>query len=1292
MGVGWQRLESERDIIEFLFFGGPLACLVSATVGVTVLLLAGIIGPTEFAFSWWSWWIGDTLGVLIFAPLTMVFLFRAVQPWKGRQLSVAGPMLFVLIVMISVFLGLSHWERARQFEQIEAHGKLLASALEGRFAAHQEALSALRRLIEVMPDMTFAQFEHFTQITLKDNGDLFALSFNPYVASADRAAFEHSIAGKSPFREFRISERDSRGQLVRAGVRPEYVPVAYIAPLEGNAPAIGYDIYSEPVRHDAIERAISSGKPAVTAPIWLVQDNKSRVGVLVLHPAYRQAEDRAGQATKPALIGFSVGVIKIDEMIQIAVRDKLPPGLEFHIEDRDVPAEQGSLFRSGTSEALPSGAYLWKTQLSVANRSWEMSVFPTAAFLHQQRSWSAWFAGIAGLLFASVLQILFLATTGRTFTVQRKVDEQTKEIRAQRNVLQALFDEHEALIRRIPVGVFKLRALASGGYSFDDVSPLWCSQTGLDRGQILRDPQLVFDLIPEREREAFFAGLDAGRKAGQPFHWQGSIVKKGEIRRLQIEAVPTALENGDVVWEGIQLDISERKAAEEMQRLLSTAVSQSNASVVITDGHGDIVFVNDAFVVNSGYSREEVMGRNPRILKSGLTGPEVYQSLWETLTRNETWRGELQNRKKTGEIYWEYAAISPVTNEGGEITHYIAIKENITERKRQEEELHQAKEEADAANLAKGRFLATMSHEIRTPMNGIIGLSQLALEKELSPEARRYLERIHLSSHSLLGILNDILDYSKIESGRMALENVPFDLEDLLDRLRNLFSLRAEEKQLDFSVLAEPDVPRLLQGDPLRLQQILSNLVGNAIKFTETGHVLLRVRLAGIENEKARLCCVVEDSGIGMDEDVVRQLFEPFQQADSSISRRFGGTGLGLAISRELLHMMGSDFEVKSAPGSGTRFCFDLLLSLAEGSGTPENGRQKPVHSSPDLTARLEKSGRRLAGKRVLLAEDNAVNQQVVREFLHISGLQVDVARDGREALSILDQATYDAVLMDVHMPVMDGQEATRRMRGQEKLRRLPVIALTAGVTQEERNKCLACGMNDIVAKPVDPEELIRVLLRWIPPEQDRGGQDGSPLGAAGEEASFPEIPGFDFSKLLYMLAGDHRQLIRLLHLFRQDMQGILFEIQSELASGRPGAAKALVHKLKGAAGNVGAQELYRAAKKVDGELQAGEPDPQSLEALNLHFSQAMARIGRLDSAPEREEGATDPAQVNQLVSKIEVFLNSQELVPEDLLDALQTLIPADQREIFRRLRRSIDEIDYRRALELIRTLNTQRI
>ena len=458
------------------------------------------------------------------------------------------------------------------------------------------------------------------------------------------------------------------------------------------------------------------------------------------------------------------------------------------------------------------------------------------------------------------------------------------------------------------------------------------------------------------------------------------------------------------------------------------------------------------------------------------------QELAELQRRGEQQAAELRERESQQRWLWTVLAGSLVALTGtvlfvlrlrrsrAEVRNLAGTLE-IRVRERTEQ-LEGAQRAAEAATRAKSEFLANMSHEIRTPMNAILGMSYLALQGPLEARQRNYVEKVHGAAESLLRIINDILDFSKIEAGKLEIESADFALGDVLDQLANLLGVAAEEKGLQLLFELPPDLPTALVGDASRLGQILLNLGNNALKFTERGRVTVAVALVERTPERATLRFEVRDTGIGMTAQACERLFQPFTQADASTSRRYGGTGLGLAICRHLVERMGGTIGVDSQPGQGSSFHFTLPFGLQpQGSPAAPSGGRQDARQNP-------RAG--LAGTRVLLVEDNVLNQELACDLLEGAGIEVAVAADGRQALDALERERYDAVLMDCQMPVMDGYEATRALRQRAELKDLPVIAMTANAMAGDREKVIAAGMNDHVAKPIHVDELFAALARWV--------------------------------------------------------------------------------------------------------------------------------------------------------------------------------------------------------------------
>ncbi|MBB1073197.1 PAS domain S-box protein [Rhodoferax sp. 4810] len=597
-------------------------------------------------------------------------------------------------------------------------------------------------------------------------------------------------------------------------------------------------------------------------------------------------------------------------------------------------------------------------------------------------------------------------------------------------------------------------------------------------------------------------------------------------------------------------------------------------------------------------------------------------------------------------------------------------------------ELHRARELAEQAARIKTEFLANMSHEIRTPMTAIIGLSELALHKPLAPSIRADLEKIHYAAHSLLRIINDILDYSKIESGHFYIEQQDFSLDILLENMRHLFALRAEEKGLIIQFYLTPEMPRWLKGDPLRLQQVLSNLLSNAIKFTTAGQVQLSISITASSSKQINLCFIICDTGIGMDKATVGRLFQPFMQADGSITRRFGGTGLGLAISQKLLQLMGSQLTVKSELGHGSCFSFELVFGIA----TSELNNQAPLSVLKQSACDTVPSN--LVGKRILVAEDNLINQQVIQGILNLSGIDVDVVNNGQDALNRLELTSYDAVLMDIHMPEMDGLTATQKIRQQAAFAALPIIALTASVTLEEREQAFACGVNAILAKPINLEELHTTLQYWtMPNATDMTQPPYLSLTNIGVNQTEPPqlpfvLPGFDL-RLLNQALHNPTQIIKLLQQFATTIQDIAEHIQQALAAGDRVAAQALAHRLKGVAGNVGATALYSAAMQLDLELQQLEPVSETtLAAFYRAHADTRAALEQLNTqASPSPIKLGNPAAFLELANHARQLLTARDLLTDELLTALEATVSSNDEVSYTAFKRQVQQIDYRLAL-----------
>lgn len=547
-----------------------------------------------------------------------------------------------------------------------------------------------------------------------------------------------------------------------------------------------------------------------------------------------------------------------------------------------------------------------------------------------------------------------------------------------------------------------------------------------------------------------------------------------------------------------------RREAEAQLDKFSLAIEQSPENTVITNLAGDIEYVNAAFLSTTGYSREEVIGRNPRFLKSDKTQPLVYRDMRDALTQGRIWQGELINRHKDGHEYVAAMTITPLRNREGAISHYVGVQEDITEKKRMSAELEHyrqhletqveartrelvaARDEAQRLTRVKSAFLANMSHEIRTPINAVLGFAELGLRIEMPARGRGYVEKIHIAASSLLGVINDILDFSKLEAGKLELDSTPFSLGEVLHRVAGLFNLKARDKGVELVIGAQPGIPDRLLGDPLRLGQVLINLVGNAIKFTDHGEVVLLVEPLpspdDMESGQVHLGFSVRDTGSGIPLEKQSELFNAFHQADSSTTRKYGGTGLGLAICKQLVERMGGTIKVESAPGAGAWFSFTARIGVAAGEATPTPAR------SP------------LIGKRVLVVDDNAVMRTLLSRSVEAFGCNAETRESGEAALARLQScADIDLILLDWRLPGLDGLATTRRIRGAGH--GLPIILVTGDEPEKARAEAREGEIHAFLAKPVSRSTLHDTLAQVF------GGQSRLPA-LTGVRAVAPDLGG----------------------------------------------------------------------------------------------------------------------------------------------------------------------------------------
>lgn len=1013
------------------------------------------------------------------------------SPLGSRRRGILNPEVLPWIVLgLLLVLVFAAWYLARETANQRASESFLYRAekerdyIQRRMSAHEQILRGAAAFFEASDDVTRDEWRRYVA-RLQLGGNLhgtqglgLALVFAPEAKAAHEASLRAD--GISPH------------EIRPPGQRDQYSSVTYLEPQnERNRRAIGYDMLTDKTRREAMERARDSGLPAMTGKVILRLEPEGpdrQPGFLIYLPVYRTDLPRdTVEQRRRALLGFVFSPFRAGDLLR-NIKASREMDVDFALFDTTV-APENLLYDSLADEPAVSGRHLVDLPMELGGHRWVVRFRSSPEF--DLASTSSLPQSIAG--YGLLLGLMIFGLLYGNSRHNRRIEAIAHRLRDSEQSLRSILDN-------TPDAVFIARP--DGSYEY-------VNQTAGELVGYTREELLVMGIgglapsgLDEVHHELFKQVVDEGRC----FAEIDLRRKDGSIAHAEMSAV--LLPNGNVL--GLCRDIARRRQAEQAllaaERKFRGLIEQSLVGVyIIQDGY--FPYVNPRFAEMFGFaSPDEVIGQVP---VSNLVAPEARDTVAENLRRRMSGEVEAVNYSFVGvrqdgsrldvEVYGRI-----MEHEGRPAV--IGVLLDVSERKRVEAELEQnrlhledlvaartselllAKDAAEAANRAKSSFLANMSHELRTPMNAIIGLSEILLRRYDDPALCDKLGKISGAANHLLRLLNDILDLSKIDAEHLVLENVPFRFGSLLADVDSLVHDRLEARHLTLKRQIEPRLGSLeLLGDPLRLQQILLNLVTNAVKFTERGGVTIDLGVEAESPGDITLRLSVEDTGIGIPAEALGRIFSPFEQADSSTTRRHGGTGLGLAICKRLVELMGGSIEVSSTPGVGSRFSFLLCFDKAA----------KPAADASSMAIACSEAEaiirQRYHDRRILVVEDDPINQEVARELLETSlGLAVDVVSDGREAVDKAAQVPYDLILMDVQMPVMDGLAATHAIRQLALHATTPILAMTANAFVDDRQRCLAVGMDDFIAKPVNPDVLFLMIKRWFDRMSAQVGKDGA--------------------------------------------------------------------------------------------------------------------------------------------------------------------------------------------------------
>jgi PAS domain S-box-containing protein len=1109
-------------------------------------------------------------------------------PYSGNTaptVSVRLPMLTAVIILaVGIVVSLLEARRQTQInlehtrQRLESLSQQFSTQLNDRMQKYQHGMRGTRGLVLAMGEQRLSR-----EI------------FNRYISGRNIVREFPGMRGFAWVRRIPISQQEAFLQAARRDGKPDFsliqinphegdrYIIQYIEPLELNLQANGLDLASETLRRNALDEAMLTDKPILSHPLTLVQASQQKQrGLLFVLPVYRAGHLTSTESERrTALWGWITSPMVIDDVLEGVDTQNY---LAVDFEDVAGNGQSTHFFTHGDIKTASDNALAMQLTQTIFGRTWKISITALPAFYATLNLRSPMVVFLIGLMVTILFAALGFAYSAlrqrkkqlQAFSVQleHQVRERTQQLHSAVRENSALLD---TLHRHAIVSIADRKGLIIS------VNDSFCKISGYSREELIGKTHRMVN--SGAHTKDYWVNMWRTIAAGGT--WRGEVcnrAKNGSLYWVDSVIAPFFGEDGKIErYISIRADVTARKSAirelaKERERL-DNIIRSTHIGTWEIDLQTDEVIVNERYVEILGYSLAEIGPITKEKIWAAVHPDDLPDGLAKVQSHLDGFVDEcvVESRVKHRDGSWRWVQDSGSIigwSADGKPARMCGIRQDTTARHQAEESLRNATVKAEAANHAKSAFLANMSHEIRTPLNAIIGLSSLLDDSTLDSEQRSTLEKIQISGKSLLGIINNVLDLSKIEAGEMEIENAPFDLHDLLKEVEQIVAQQADKKGLKLLIPTRPHgLPRYLVGDITRLRQILINLLGNATKFTQQGQIELRVD-AVASGESIRVRFAVRDTGIGLTPQAIGKLFQRFTQADSSTTRRFGGTGLGLSIVKQLVELMHGTIDVNSVVGQGSEFWFEISFSIADQTALLSN-----VDDNMDLSS-----------LRVLVADDSDINLEVAQRILKRRGITAHTCSDGQQAVDWLREraSEIDIVLMDVQMPNMDGHTAARYIRNQLGLTTLPIIALTAGALTTERQHALESGMNDFVTKPIEPTKLFSTLARFASGAHTTLTK-ALPDNSAQLMQAWPALDGFDIETMKSIFDDDTSLYLSLLDQFIRDYGDLSTLDMPDIGDHSIREQFATrIHKMRGSAGALGGKNINRVAGELEIALRSG--------------------------------------------------------------------------------------------------------